>query len=210
MERKTLKVKLYLGQYVDHPYWPELNQVIDIQKKSGVNRCRSEAKREQAIKGYLKKEEMTEAEYEALQKKANRKWHRKNDDDPTSPIIIPRHKIAGALVAAVKNATAAVRGKYNADSFRHTVRISDFETDKIKADELFDRMVKLETTNQRSRQVNEVVNNVTATGTMDVPADTKPDELKRLLNFALDQMGIGSCRKMGFGRGEVVSIEEEK
>lgn len=205
--RVVYDVTLKMEQYIAAPYWPELDDKVNIEKKSGVNRARTEANRKKALDAYLDKIGMTDAEYDTLCKKAQRKWYRIDDDDEASPIIIPRHQLAGALVQAIKTAPAAVRGRYRADSFRHVVRVSDFVTEKVKADGVFDRFVLLENSNQRNRQRHDFIKDFTATGTLNVPLDTDEKELKSVVTWALTQCGVGSSRKMGYGRGVIEAFE---
>ncbi len=195
-----------MESYIAHPYWPAKDDVISIQKTSGMNRCRSEDKRAQALKGQLTKQGLTMDEYKALVVESQRPWYRLDDDDPDSEIVIPRHHLAGALVQTVLNVPKSVRGKFTADSFRHLVRLSDFSTEKSEHDTIFDRYVKLETSNQRSRQQNYVIEHFEATGTIEVIKDVKVEDFRRLLAVALEDTGVGAARKMGYGRGEVVSL----
>jgi hypothetical protein len=59
----------------------------------------------------------------------------------------------------------------------------------------------------RSRQCNEYVENFTATGTVSIPSDVKVEDLRRLLEYAVGEIGVGASRKMGFGRGVVIALE---
>ena len=52
--------------YVAHPYWPEMYEVIEITKKSGMNRAKSDANRRKALEEYLRANGMTLAGFEAL------------------------------------------------------------------------------------------------------------------------------------------------
>ncbi|QDU81572.1 hypothetical protein Pla110_33140 [Polystyrenella longa] len=203
--RTPINVTIKLESYIAKPFWPETSDVIDIEKKSGLNRCRTESTRETALKSYLKKEHMTLEDYQELKIKAKREWHRLDNDNNESPIVIPRHHLAGCLVETVSTTPAAVRGKFKTNSFRHHVRITDFLTEKTKADGVFDRYVKLETSNQRNRQRDSFIENVVATGTIQILDQVNEESLKHLFAHALSETGIGSSRKMGYGRGEILS-----
>jgi hypothetical protein len=202
VSRKTYEVTLRIDSYISEPYLPELSDLIDIQKKSGMNRARSEAKRDECLKAYLKREGISAKQYDNLVQMANRKWYMTQDGF----IYIPRHHLAGALVQTVGSSPAAVRGKFDVDSFRHYVRISDFLTNKKEKDEVFDRYVKNDLTNQRRRQVSEVIVNFDAVGKVEVHQKFKVEEFTTLLSAALEDTGVGSCRKMGYGRGAVTKI----
>lgn len=220
MERVELTVEFEMETYIAHPYWPETNDVIDIQKKSGMNRVKSDEKREKALKGYLDSIGLTLTDYERLIERSKRQWYRADNDDQKSLIVIPRHHVSACLVETSKTAPASVRGKYKPDSLRHHIQISNFDTDRSTKDGVFQRYVKLETSNQRSLQCNELIgiNPMTgegkpfvAKGRFFVEPDTmKPQQLealKRFVSHALQETGIGASRKMGCGRGKLVSME---
>jgi hypothetical protein len=202
-----LACTLYVESYIAHPYWPETDDVINIQKRSGMNRARTDDSRHKALKEHLKKEGVTLKDYDELLRKSRRPWYRVDNDDETSPIVIPRHQLAGALVQTVNTAPAAVRGKYRADSFRYHVQLSDFVTEKMDADRVYDRYVKLEGSNQRSRQKNALISDFEAAGTIVVADDTKVADLQRLIDYALTEIGVGAARKMGHGRGHVLRLD---
>lgn len=207
--RKTIRCQIAFESYIAHPYWPERERVISIELKSGVNRLKLEDKKEAALKSQCEKEGITLADYREFIEKAARQWYRRDNDDVDSPIVIPRHQLAGCLVETIGRTPKAVHGKYNADSFRHHVRLSDFITDRTAADGVFDRYVKLEGSNKRDHQQNETIKTFVAEGTLSVPSDTKAEDLKRLVAYAVCEVGVGASRKMGYGFGEIVEFEEE-
>lgn len=211
MDRIKLSVVVPMGSYIGHPYWPEKDDLINIHKKSGFNRARTPNTKEKALKGYLDSIGMTMDDYQELKKLAERQWYRQDNVDQTSEIVIPRHQISGCLVQAINNSPSAVRGPYKADTVRVVLQISDFGTGKFEADEVFDRFVKLEQSNQRSRQTNEVIVDFDAGGFIHAERPFTNKDLKdlvRLLNYAFKNAGVGASRKMGYGRrsGEV-SVE---
>ena len=58
--------------------------------------------------------------------------------------------------------------------------------------------------NQRGLRTNSYIKNFAASGTIDFdPELVKPDSVKELLEYAGREIGIGSSRKMGYGRFEV-------
>ena len=142
-----------------------------------------------------------------MERRANRQWYREGDKDD-GKIVIPRHQLAGCLVEAVGRAPKNLRGRFDKDSFRHLVQVGDFVTNKTAADGVFDRYVKLEKSNMRNRQCNEYVENFTATGTISIPTNVKTEDVQRLLEYAIEDIGVGASRKMGFGRGTVVSFSD--
>jgi len=207
MDRKTLTIEVAMESYIAHPYWPERERVIQIELHSHVKMLKSDDKKAAAIKGQLEKDGLTLEDFEELKRKAAREWYRLDCDDSNTEIIIPRHQVAGALVETINRTPKAVNGGYNADSFRHVVRIADFHTGKTKADGTYSRYVKLDTSNKRSLQENEFIEKFLATGSISVSTDAKADVLKRLFAYAFDEVGVGAARKMGYGRGRLVKCE---
>lgn len=185
--------------YIAHPYWPEMYKLIEIQKRSGVNRARTEANRRRALEAYLTNEGMPLAEYEALQRLAGRPFH--TDADGT--IIIPAEKILACLVNAADVAPAKLR----IPSLRTAITASAFRTTKTKPDGAWERFAVVtlgagnKASNQRGFRSNEYIADFTAAGTLTVePEMVDPKAVWQLLTFAGRVVGIGACRSMGWGR----------
>lgn len=203
---KTISVTLQLNNYIAHPFWPARNACIEIEKKSGVNRQKSEEKRIAALKAECSRQGCTYEQYLEFRKQAAEQWYRNSD----GTIYIPRHQIAGGLVQTIGTAPKALRGQFDRDNFRALVQISDFATDREKADGVFSRFVKLEGSNQRSWQENEYLGQYLETGepfeargTIAVIDEKARDTVKALITATVEMVGIGAARKMGFGRGVV-------
>jgi hypothetical protein len=64
------KVRVYLDTYIAHPYWPEREKLINIQKESGLSRARTAQTRRKALDDYLASISMT--------RPAHRLAHRQN------------------------------------------------------------------------------------------------------------------------------------
>lgn len=203
---KTIGIELKMFNYIAHPFWPARNQVIEIEKRSGCNRQKSDDKRVAAIKAECAKQGLTYDRYFELVEEAKDQWYRRDGN-----IIIPRHQLAGALVQTIASAPKALRGSFDKDNFRALVQIGDFVTDRKKCDGVFSRFVKLDGSNQRSFQENEYLGvyldrgePFAATGQIAV-ADAKAEEtIKAILRAAVETIGVGAARKMGFGRGAIV------
>lgn len=211
---QTYDVTITLAKYIAHPYWPEQERLINIRKQSGVDRARSEDKREKSLNAFLKKIAMTTDQFKELERKANQPWYRINRDDENSPITLPRHQIEGMLVHAASEAPAGMR--VPVDNLRSLIRPSDFVTDRKKEDGKFERFVQPKDgkgnplSNQRRFTVNPYIANFTATGTITFEETVvKAATVKELLAFALSAIGVGACRKMDYGRGEVVKFEKK-
>ena len=205
-----MQVSIQFNSYIASPYWPAKELVIRIQKDSGVNRQKSDEKRTAALKAQCNKMGMTYEAYLAAIKDSERQWY-VND---AGYIYIPRHQLAGAFVEAVGQSPKALRGPFTKDNFRALVQVGDFTTEKTKADGVFERYVKLDASNMRSLQRNEYIGNYLTEGKEFVakgvilPSDKRQaDTVKRLLQQVVESIGVGGSRKMGFGRGVVLSCE---
>jgi len=202
----AIRVQLLMQNYIAHPFWPSRNLCIEIEKKSGVNRQKSEDKRRAALEAECSKRGMTFADYLTAREQAAEQWYRRNG--PGSPIMIPRHQLAGAFVQTIGGAPKALRGMFDRDNFRAYVQIGDFDTQRTEPDGVFARFVKLESSNQRSWQENEYIGRYldqgepfTAEGLLSIAEEKSVPTVKALLEAAVRDKGIGAARKMGFGRG---------
>lgn len=187
--------------YIADPYWSEQEQLITIQKQSGMNRARSQDKRDSALRRFLEQSGLTIDDYKKLEVEAARPWYRNKE----GYIIIPRHHFSGCLVQAVKSSPAGTRMPQ--DQLRSLLQISDFVSEKKDTDVVFERFV-LPTdgkgnplSNQRRLTKNDVIHNFTATGTINFDkTDVKETSVKDLLVYAGKYVGVGASRKMGYGR----------
>ncbi len=206
------RVGLKIGSYIAHPYWPEMNEVIEIQKKSGLSTKKTDDTRDAALKAYLSKIEMNQEQYDELVRLSQRPWYRLNGKD-LGTIIIPRHQMSGCLVQATQSAPAGAKVKK--DALRSILQIGDFLTDKKKCDGVFKRYVRPSqggtgkpASHQRSLRENEFVENAMASGTVQIDADAlKMETVKALLKHAGKFVGVGASRVMGYGRFIVDTFE---
>ena len=203
-----IHVVLRMTNYIAHPFWPARNRVIEIEKKSGVNRQKSDDKRQAALKAECQRQGYTLEQYEQFKREAAEQWYRTNGRG--SAIIIPRHQLAGAVVQTIATAPKALRGPFDKDNFRALIQIGDFATTLTVASGVFGRFVKLEGSNQRSWQENEYVGRYLdtgapfdASGVITIPDAKQVDTVKAILTQAVEAIGVGAARKMGFGRGKI-------
>jgi len=204
---KPITVKLLMNNYIAHPFWPARNKCIEIEKKSGVNRQKSDEKRVAALKAECSRQGCTYEQYLEFRLQAAEQWYRGAD----GTIYLPRHQLAGAIVQTISSAPKALRGQFDRDNFRALIQLGDFSTDRKKPDGMFSRFVKLEGSNQRSFQENEYIGMYLdvgepfeATGTIAVADAKQGDTVKALFAAAVETIGVGAARKMGFGRGTIV------
>jgi hypothetical protein len=202
-----MEFTLRFKSYIAHPYWPEADQVVTIQKQSGMNLLRSQDKRNKALSTYLEKIGMTIQEYHKLEELAARPWYT-NDE---GFIIIPRHQFSGALVQATQSAPSGSR--IPAEALRSTLQISDFTTEKTMADQKeFKRYVRptdgkgKTLSNQRRLTINYYIEDFLAVGDIEFDQrDIKAPNVVALLKYAGKYVGAGASRKMAYGRWEVES-----
>lgn len=177
--------------------------MINIQKNSGMNRARSEEKRENNLKEYLKRNGYTMEQYHELERLSRRPFYTSNDGH----IIISSHQMYGCLIEAARNISASQR-PCDPNNLRHVLRVSDFLTTKTRPDGTYKRLVMPKSgtgqplSNQRALRMNDYIADFTATGTIGFfPEDVRnADELPDFLTYAGQRIGVGASRKMGCGR----------
>jgi len=224
-ERSTvmsIELQIHLHSYIAHPYWPEMEQLINIQKESGMNRARSSANRRKALEEHLKTISMTLGDYDNLVRLAERPFH----TDPDGRVVIPKANVDAMLVATCDTIRAAGR-PCPPDLVRTVLRASGWTTD-ISAEAALEwrrfAVVSAGTgaklSNQRGLRVNRYVgaeppaevpatDKVLASGTLDPnPEMVRPEVLRSALVYAGEWVGIGASRKMGWGRFSLLSFEE--
>jgi hypothetical protein len=199
----TYQIAAYFAKgYIADPYWPEVATLIDIQKKSGLNRAKSDANRRKALEGYLTASEMTLADYEALEKKAKEPFYR----DAAGNIIVSDNQVTSFLVATCDESRAAGR-PCGPDQVRSRFVCSPWETGKSGADGVWERFATVtagtgaKLSNQRGLRRSQYIEKFTATGTISFDEDfVEAPVLERALRFGGQFVGIGASRKMGWGR----------
>jgi hypothetical protein len=190
--------------YIGHPYWPAQYKKIEIEKRSGVNRVRDDAKRRKALEQILAEHDMSFDDWLALCREAERPFHINGDGF----IYIPSSNILAALV----NAMAVAPAKLRIRSLRTALEVSDFVTPKKAPDGIWSRftVVTLGTgakaSNQRGLRENAYIHDFDATGTLTVDTGmVEPQAIITLLEFCGRDVGIGASRKMGWGRFTVTA-----
>lgn len=199
--------------YIADPYWPEREELINIQKSSGMNRAKSEKTRNDALTTYLNRLEMSMEEYEELTALAQRPWYRRHFQEGEEIMIIA-HQMYGCLIESVKHCPAALR-LCEAQNLRHMIYVSDFSTGKDKEDGIFRRLVMPKDgngkplSNQRALRENPYIEHFIAIGRMSFYPYEMRDEgkyFKDYLTYCGQRVGVGASRKMGYGRFTVKSM----
>lgn len=198
----------FTSPYVAHPYWPEMNMVIDILKKSGVNRAKSDANRAKALEEYLRANDMTLADYERIKALSERPFH----TNSAGEIIIPSDKVMAFLVAGNSQARAAQRATPPEQVWSRIVA-TDFTTGKTEPDGVWSRFATVtlgtgqKASNQRGLRENAYIENFTARGQLSFDEQTvDPGRLENLIGWAGQFVGIGASRKMGKGRFQLAQF----
>lgn len=208
---QQFNVTLAMRSYIADPYWPEQERVISIRKQSGVDRARSEEKREATLTNFLKKIGVTQEQYRDLEKRSKEPWYRVIRGDEASPIIIPAKQLAGMLVHAAEMSPAGTRVK--TDNLRSLIHVGDFKTNRVKSDGTFSRYILPKDgkgnplSNQRRYSEDEYIKDFSAQGIVEFADAMKPANVKELFAFAIESVGVGACRKMDYGRGELVEFK---
>ena len=177
-----------------------------------MNRARSEQKREDSLKEYLRRNGYTLEQYADLERLARRQFYTADD----GMIILSSHQLYGCLIESARNIAASQR-PCDPNNLRHVVRLSDFRTGKRAADGTFKRLVMPKSgtgqplSNQRALRMNDYIEAFEATGTLGFfPEDIRQaDELPDFLAYAGQRIGVGASRKMGMGRFTVKSYTLE-
>jgi hypothetical protein len=215
MPQTTISIALQFDKgFISDPYWPQREQLINLQKLSGMNRAKSEDKRLQSLRDYLQRLGMTMEAYEDLQRQAQEPWYRNGGAE----IIIPSHQLYGCLIESARNATATLR-PCEPDNLRHVLVVSDLATGKTTHDGIFQRLVMPKSgtgqplSNQRALRENPYIAGFTATGTLAYFPDdlrNQGESLQEFLTWAGQRIGVGASRKMGYGRFTVARWEETR
>lgn len=192
----------FTSPYIGHPYWPEMYQLIEITKKSGMNRAKSDANRRKALEEYLRANGMTLADFERIEAASCKPFH----TAPDGEIIIPSDRIMAFLVAANDEARAAFRA-CPPEQVWARITATDFRTGKREADGIWSRFatVNLGTgaraSNQRGLRENAYIEGFTATGQITFDEQTvDPAALHNLIGWGGQFVGLGASRNKGKGR----------
>ena len=189
--------------YIANPFWPEQKKLIEIQKCSGFNRLRNEAKRKQTLLAYLEKEGMTMTEYEALQVAATRAFYTVKNE-----IVIPPRNFQSFLANVARVAKSAQRAiEHNQVAVVVELQEPGLRTGKTKPDGVFSRFVKSEESNERMLAEDSYIKDFTARGALEVREEmVNPKDLKSMIEWGGKYVGIGSARPQGYGRFALVEF----
>jgi hypothetical protein len=198
--------------YIAHPYWPELEKAINIEKESGTRRARSEEKRVKALRDYLTSHNMTMEDYLALKQKAERPFYTVATTLGTvnghqlDEIVIPSHQLYGALAQACDLASSSLRIA-KTEQLRTVLTVDDIFTGKDKADGVWDRFVVVKAgagqklSNQRALRSNAYLGPFTADWGVSFSEEIlNVNKVKDFLQYAGREIGVGASRKLGWGR----------
>lgn len=202
-----ITVKFSRG-YIGDPYWPEVDKLINITKKSGMNRAKSDANRRKALEEYLQREGMAFSDYEELEKRAKQPFYY----DENGNIMIPELHVVSFLYATCDSARAANR-PCQPDQVRSRFFCSPWTTDKAKEDGIWERFATVTSgtgqtlSNQRGLRRSAYIEKFTAHGTIEFDTEfVEPKTLRAALEFGGKFVGVGASRKMGWGRFELMKF----
>ncbi len=213
--RNTYEIVVYFSDeegegYIADPMTVDIHDYINITKESGMNRARSTANKKAALEEHLKKIGMTLEEFEALEKRTHIAFAY-NDE---GKIIIPRNNVQAFMVATTSELRAASK-PCKEDQVRARIRMSSWVTEKEQEDGVFERFAVVTSgtgavlSNQRALRRNKLICGFEARGTMSLdPSYVDPKTLKEAIEWGGENVGIGACRKMGYGRFELRKFEK--
>lgn len=197
--------------YIAEPYWPEMYQVIQITKLSGMSRAKSTANARKALEEHLRQNGMTLDDFEALKARAQRPFHTSADGE----IVLPPDQIGAFLVATTMQLRAASRP---CDPREVRVRIapSAWRTGKHAPDGIYRRFATVtagtgaKLSNQRGLRESSYIEKFDARGTLTIDEQfVRPETLRQAVEHGGQFVGIGAARKMGWGRFTLIDWREE-
>jgi hypothetical protein len=187
--------------YVAHPYWQEMFEVIEITKKSGMNRAKSDANRRKSLEEYLRANGMVLADFDRLVELSKRPFHMSN-----GMIVIPPESFMAFLVSANDQARAAFKA-CPPEQVWSRIAVTTLATGKSVPDGVWRRFATVnlgtgaKASNQRGLRENAFIEHFVATGQLSFDEETvDPPALQNLISWAGQFVGIGASRKMGKGR----------
>jgi hypothetical protein len=196
------KVRAHLDRYIAAPYWPELEKLINVKKESGVSRARTPETRRKALDSYLKSAGMTREDYEELEQLAARPFHVDGD----GRIIVPQLHVMSMIVATCDRIGARER-PCAPDVARTVITATAWTTGRTEPDGTWERFAVVSSgtgarlSNQRALRADAYIADASAEGIIAVDTTiVRPDLLWKALDWAGTYVGIGSARKMGWGR----------
>jgi hypothetical protein len=196
------KVRVHLDTYIAHPYWPEREKLINIQKESGLSRARTAQTRRKALDDYLASIDMTRAQYDDLERLASRPFYTSDE----GVIIVPALHVVSMIVATCDTISARAR-PCAPNLVRTLIRPTGWHTAKTAPDGVWERFATVTSgtgqklSNQRALRADPYIEDTDATGVIGIDQTTiRPDVLWKALAWAGTHVGIGAARKMGKGR----------
>lgn len=201
------KVRVHIKNYIAAPYWPELEKLINIKKESGLSRARTPETRRKALDSYLTSIEMTRGEYQELERLAVRPFYTHEGH-----IIVPELHVTSMIVATCDRIGSRAR-PCPPDIVRTVIAASPWHTGKTEADGTWERFAIVSSgtgarlSNQRALRSDAYIADADADGSISVDTSVvRPEILWKALNWAGTYVGIGSARKMGWGRFTVAPL----
>ena len=209
---KELKLKIHLEKYCAAPYTDALQEKIDLEQKAGISwRTKNPEKYKATMEAYLPTQKWTWAEFLQLVSDANIHWYTTKDGYIVVPEVNAQAFIGNlmcdskAWVVPKILRQSVIKGKLGSANCRAKIVMSQLVSDKKITDEIeYTRFIKPVDKNQKRQQVNWYVEDVTLTGSVRFHPSVEQDRLLDLLAFGVQEVGIGACRKLGWGRGSIV------
>lgn len=209
----TYELKLkFTSPYIGSPYWLEMHEYIEITKKSGMNRAKSEANRRKALEEYLRMSGMSLGDFKKLEAESVRPFHALESGE----IIIPTDRFLAFLVETNDKARAAFKA-CPPEQVRSKIMSRDFTTGKFKEDGIWRRFIVptagtgAKASNQRRMNSDPYIENFTAVGQVLFDEQTvNPEALQNAVMWGGQFVGIGASRRMEKGRFDLIAFDPVK
>jgi hypothetical protein len=218
---RTFEATIHLRSFIAEPYWPELFERIDIEKKSGMNLKRLSQLRRQALEEELKARGLTLPEYERLCELGSRPWHL----DAEGRIVHPADKVASFVSHTTQRMTSGSR-PCDPDVVRVAIVPSAWRTGVDPAHaRVWERFAVRHDSGRGNKKLTEMRmarrshyigaeppfelepagDKIVFTARFELDDSmVRPDNVAEMLRHGGEKIGIGACRKMGWGRFELL------
>lgn len=202
--RITQTLTLACDKYIAKPYWPEIYWLFTLDKAALVHPKHSAQKKDQILQSYCNNNSIPWADVLAARNKiAKEHWYR----DANGNIVIPRMHLVCSWIQALRN--HPLKKNIKVEQFRTFCNCTDgvITPVKTKADNTFRRYCSSEESNLRRLQEDEYITDFEVKTEVTYMSNIiRQKELIGLIKFAGVYFGMGSARKMDYGRYEVLSL----
>lgn len=220
----TYEFTLEMRNYIANPRWPETSRVIEVMTKSGAAHPKLKAdNRQRRLVAYLETVNLTSEQFEEMQRLSERKWYRTNNHDLNSEIVLPVKHLEGCVIQAIDEKHTPRNTFADARRLRSVLKFTSAVTDRRAEDGLYDHFVKPKESNAAREHIHHYIGQpqnedcqpsgkptpFVARGKVTFDTDeVKPEGVESIISASIRKVGLGACRKMGFGLGRLVDFRQ--